>query len=68
MTVDIDYINGKIRELRIQNNYEFISNMQINKCDLWRDGLHLRESGKILIAKNFINPLFHNVKKWPNMK
>ena len=51
MTVDIDYINGKIRELRIQNNYEFISNMQINKCDLWRVGMHLQESGKILIAK-----------------
>ena len=25
-TVDIDYINRKIRELCIQNNYEFISN------------------------------------------
>ena len=33
-TVDIDYINGKITELCIQNNYEFISNVQINKRDL----------------------------------
>ena len=54
-TVDIDYINGKIRELCIQNNYEFISNTQINKRDLWKDGIHLQESRKILIAKYFIN-------------
>ena len=29
-TVDIDYINGKIRELCIQNSHEFISNTQID--------------------------------------
>ena len=54
-TVDINYINEKIRELYIQNNYEFISDTQINKRDLWRIGIHLQESRKILIAKNFIN-------------
>ena len=48
---DIDYINGKIIELCIKSNYEFISNMQINEHDLWRDGIHLQESGKILITK-----------------
>ena len=53
--VDIDYINGKIKELCIQNNYEFISNMLFNEHDLWRDGTHLQESGKILIAKSVIN-------------
>ena len=53
--VGIDYMNRKIRELCIQNNCEFINNVQINKHDLWRDGIHLQESGKILIAKNFIN-------------
>ena len=41
MTADIDYINGNIRKLCIHNNYEFISNTQINKHDLWRDGIHL---------------------------
>ena len=50
-TADIDYINGKIIELCIKSNYEFISNMQINEHDLWRDGIHLQESGKILITK-----------------
>ena len=54
-TVDIDYINGKIRELCTQNNYQFISDIQINKHDLCRDEIHLQESGRILIAKNFIN-------------
>ena len=29
--------------------------MRINERDFWIDGIHLRESGKILIAKNFIN-------------
>ena len=29
--------------------------MQINKRDLWRDGVPFLESGKILIAKIFIN-------------
>ena len=62
-TVDIDYINGKIRELCIQNNHEFISNTQINKRDLWRDGIHLQESRKILIAKNFINSIIDFLSK-----
>ena len=62
-TVDIDYINGKIRELCIQNNYEFISNTQINKRDLWRDGIHLQESRKILIAKNLINSIIDFLSK-----
>ena len=44
-----------MRELCIQNNYKFISNTQINKRDLWSDGIHLQESGKILIASNFLN-------------
>ena len=35
-TVDIDCIDGKIRELRIQNYYEFICNMEINKRDLFK--------------------------------
>ena len=62
-TVDIDYFNGKIRELCIQNNYEFISDTQINKRDLWRDGIHLQESGKILIAKNFTNSVNNFISK-----
>ena len=62
-TVDIDYINGKIRELCIQNNYEFVSNTQINKHDLWRDGIHLQESGKILIPKNFTNSVNNFLSK-----
>lgn len=51
-TVDVDYINGEISESCIQNNCEFIRNMQINKPDLCRDGIQLQESGKIIIAKN----------------
>ena len=52
-----------MRELCIQNNYKFISNKQINKHDLWSDGMHLQESGKILIAKNFINSVNNFLSK-----
>ena len=45
MAADIDYINRKIRKLCIHYNNEFISNIQINKRDLWRDGIGLQESG-----------------------
>ena len=62
-TVDIDYINGEISESCIQNNCEFISNMQINKPDLWRDGIQLQESGKIIIAKNIINSINNFLSK-----
>ena len=62
-TVDINCINRKMRELCIQNNYKFISNTQINKRDLWSDGIHLQESGKILIVKNFINSVNNFLSK-----
>ena len=52
-----------MRELCIQKNYKFISNTQINKRDLWRDGIHLQKSGKILIAKSFINFVNHLLSK-----
>ena len=29
--------------------------MEINKRDLWRGGIQLQESGKVLIAKKFID-------------
>lgn len=62
-TVDINCINRKMRELCIQNNYKFISNTQINKRNLWSDGIHLQESGKILIANNFINSVNNVLSK-----
>ena len=62
-TADIDYINRKIRKLCINYNYEFISNMQINKWDLWRDGILLQESGKILVVNIFINSVNNILSK-----
>ena len=53
----------KIRELCIQNNHEIISNMQSNEHDLWRDEIHLQESGKILISKNFVNSVNNCLSK-----
>lgn len=37
--------------------------MQINKPDLWRDGIQLQESGKIIIAKNIINSINNFLSK-----
>ena len=62
-TVDINCINRKMRELCIQNNYKFVSNTQINIRNLWSDGIHLQESGKLLIANNFINSVNNVLSK-----
>ena len=37
--------------------------MQINKHDLWRDGVRFLESGKILVAKIFINSVNNVLSK-----
>ena len=37
--------------------------MQINKWDLWRDGILLQESGKILVVNIFINSVNNILSK-----
>ena len=38
--------------MSILDNVEFIEHNQITAKDLWKDGVHLKESGKVFIAKN----------------
>ena len=36
----------------ISNNFEFIKYNQKTAKDLWKDGVHLRESGKVYLVRN----------------
>ena len=45
-------INEDIKSMCISNNFEFIEHNQKTAKDLWKDGVHLRESGKVYLARN----------------
>ena len=45
--------------------FYFIDNGAISKKDLWKDGIHLIESGRVIVANNLINYL-NNFKKPAN--
>ena len=53
----IDRINKILKEQSLAHNFMFIDNNKINTSHLWKDGIHLRESGKILLAQNFIDSI-----------
>ena len=38
----------------ISNNSEFIEQNQITATDLWKDDIHLAESGKVFLARNLL--------------
>jgi predicted O-methyltransferase YrrM len=40
-----------------ERDFVFIDNSNISVTHLWNDGLHLLESGKALMANNFISHL-----------
>ena len=50
----IKKVNEKIVDMCKKNSIIFIDNGNISGMDLYRDGLHLLERGKCLLAKNFI--------------
>ena len=56
--VNPDRIN-KINELLLtkcqQKNFIYIDNNNITEQHLWKDGLHLKEDGKIILAKNYLH-------------
>ena len=37
------------------NNFEFIAHNQIAAKDLWKDNVHLTESGKVFLARNSLD-------------
>ena len=38
-------------------HFEFIENNQITANDLWKDSIHLAESGKIFLARNLLDAI-----------
>ena len=54
------FLNGKVKRVNFllkhiceENGYFFIDNSNIEIRDLWKDGIHLLESGKTKLAENF---------------
>ena len=37
-----------------KNGFVYIDNKEINGEHVWKDGIHLQENGKIILARNFI--------------
>ena len=50
-------VNKLLSEKCQIHNFTFINNSRIQHTHLWKDGLHLEESGKVLLAQNFIDNL-----------
>ena len=56
------FLNGKIKRVKFllkqiceENEYFFIDNSNIEIRNLWKDGIHLLESGETKLAENFIH-------------
>ena len=63
------FLNGKVKRVNFllkhiceESGYFFIGNSNIEIRDLWKDGIHLLESGKTKLAENFI--YFLNNSYW----
>ena len=54
---NITKINEDIKNICISNNFfiEFIERNQITAKDLWKDGIHLTEPGKVFLARNLLD-------------
>ena len=47
--------------------FVFITHDQIRRGHLWKDGTHLQDSGKILLANNYIYVLNNFLDKAPSV-
>ena len=47
-------VNDYLQKICFENRFYFIDNSKIKREHLFRDGLHLLESGKVILANNFI--------------
>ena len=50
-------LNNALHEECLKHSFYFIDNSAVTEKDLWKDGVHLVESGKCIVANNFINHL-----------
>lgn len=50
-------LNEKLHEECVKNGFHFIDNADVDSRDLWKDGVHMVESGKAIVANNIIDNL-----------
>ena len=55
----IQQLNGLLFDECRRNGFKFIDNGVVSEIDLWTDGIHMIESGKLIIANNLIISLNH---------
>ena len=48
-------VNQMIKIESEKNGFVYIDNKEINGEHIWKDGIHLQENGKIILANNFID-------------
>ena len=50
-------LNGLLYNACTKYGFHFGDNGAVSKCDLWKYGIHLLETGKIIITNNFIGSI-----------
>ena len=50
-------LNGLLYNAYTKYGFHFVDNGAVSKCDLWKDGIHLLETGKVIIANNCISSI-----------
>ena len=50
-------LNGLLYIAGTKYGFYFVDNGDVSRCDLWKDGIHLLETGKTIIANNFISSI-----------
>ena len=48
-------VNGMIKEQSVENDFIFIENNNIDAFHISKEGIHLQEPGKVILAQNFID-------------
>ena len=50
---NVGWVNEVIKELCHKSNFDFIDHQNITSNDLWVDGIHLTNSGKAILTRDF---------------
>ena len=50
----LNEVNEMIERVYLENGYYYIDNENVCENDLFKDGLHLQNSGKKILSQNFI--------------
>ena len=48
-------VNNSLREQCVLNGFGFISNDNISRTHLWKDGIHLEDLGTNILPGNFVD-------------